>query len=73
MLGHPEHFWQPWLPILKPYTKIYLGNGEKYEKNQSLEKNFFFNASIRKMVPKGFGNEKNIQSMLTSLQTAKNW
>ena len=33
---------------------------------------FFLNASINKMVPKGSGNEKNMQSMLPWLKTAKN-
>ena len=58
MLGHPEHFWQPWLPILKPYTKIYLGNGEKYEKNQSLEKNFFSMPALEKWFQKVLAMKK---------------
>ena len=59
--------------LLSLIQKIYLRKGEKYEKNQSLKNYFFLNASIDKMVPQGSGNEKNIQSMLASLETAKNW
>ena len=43
------------------------------KKIQSLKNSIFLNPSNQTMVPNGFGNEKNIQSMLARLETAKNW
>ena len=54
------------------YKKVTAGKVKKNEKLQFFFL-FFFNASIEKMVPKGLCNEKNIQSMLARLETAKIW
>jgi hypothetical protein len=56
---------------LSGIQKIYRRKGEKYEKFQSLKNSIFSNPSNQKMVPKGSSNEKSIQSMLSSLETAK--
>jgi hypothetical protein len=62
----------PGVLLLSRIQKIYRRKGEKYEKFQSLKNFIFLNPSNQKMVPKGSSNGKSIQSMLASLETAKN-
>ena len=61
----------PGVLLLSRVQKIYRRKGEKYEKFQSLKNSIFLNSNNQKMVPKGSSNEKSIQSMLASLETAK--